>query len=256
MPETDGKTIHSVAKAITLLDILTAKGKPAALTELYRETGWPKSTIHGLLSTMRAAGLIEQGTDGRYWLGIRLFEYGCAVSGSWDIGAIAKPYMQGVCQALGESVFLSIFDRANVVTLAEEESRASLRVVSEVGARLPVHCTSQGKLFLASVSQAECRRILRQTELKAYTPNTITHIEQFSPELQRIREQGYAVENGEFKLGLRSVSAPIRNAAGEVVYAFGTVGMFRQIHTDEFQQAILLVTEAAAKISAAIGYRG
>ena len=82
MPESDGKTIHSVAKAITLLDILTEKGKPVALTDLYRETGWPKSTIHGLLSTMRASGLIEQGADGRYWLGIRLFEYGCAVSGS------------------------------------------------------------------------------------------------------------------------------------------------------------------------------
>ncbi len=162
MAENDGKTIHSVAKAITLLDILTAKGQPAALTELYRETGWPKSTIHGLLSTMRASGLIEQGPDGRYWLGIRLFEYGCAVSNSWDISTIARPYMQSVCQTLGESVFLSVFDRANVVTLAEEESRASLRVVSEVGARLPAHCTSQGKLFLASVSQAECRRILRQ----------------------------------------------------------------------------------------------
>ena len=256
MPESDGKTIHSVAKAITLLDILTEKGKPVALTDLYRETGWPKSTIHGLLSTMRASGLIEQGADGRYWLGIRLFEYGCAVSGSWDISAIARPYMENVCQTLGESVFLSVFDRAAVVTLAEEESRASLRVVSEVGARLPVHCTSQGKLFLASVSQAECRRILRQTELRAYTPNTLTQPEQFTSELQRIREQGYAVENGEYKIGLRSVSAPICNAAGEVCYAFGTVGMFRQIHTDDFQQAIRMVTDAAAKISAAIGYRG
>lgn len=256
MPETDGKTIHSVAKAITLLDILAAKGEPVALTDLFRETGWPKSTIHGLLSTMRASGLIEQGADGRYWLGIRLFEYGCAVSGAWDISTIAKPYMQSVCQSIGESVFLSIFDRANVVTLAEEESRASLRVVSEVGARLPVHCTSQGKLFLASVSQAECRRILRQADLKAYTPNTLTQIEQFESELRVIREQGYAVENGEYKMGLRSVSAPIRNAAGEVVYAFGTVGMFRQVHTDEFRQATRLVIDAAAKISAAIGYRG
>ena len=236
MAENDGKTIHSVAKAITLLDILTAKGRPAALTDLYRETGWPKSTIHGLLSTMRASG--------------------CAVSNSWNISTIARPYMQSVCQTLGESVFLSVFDRANVVTLAEEESHASLRVVSEVGARLPAHCTSQGKLFLASVSQAECRRILRQAELKAYTPNTLTQPEQFTAELQRIREQGYAVENGEFKPGLRSVSAPIRNASGEVAYAFGTVGMFRQLHTDEFQQAIVLVTDAAAKISAAIGYRG
>ena len=75
MAELESKTIHSVAKAIHLLDLLTAGGQPASLTELYQKTGWPKSTIHGLLSTMREAGLIEQNANGRYWLGIRLFEY-------------------------------------------------------------------------------------------------------------------------------------------------------------------------------------
>lgn len=256
MPEAEGKTIHSVEKAIHLLDLLRAQGEPLTLTELYRQTGWPKSTIHGLLSTMRASGLIEQREDGRYWLGIRLFEYGCAVSNAWDIGTIARPYLVSVCQTLGESVFLSVLNRGAVVTLAEEESKASLRVVSEVGARLPIHCTSQGKLFLANVSQAECRRILKNADRKAYTPHTLTELEQLAPELQRIREQGYAIENGEYKIGLRSVSAPIRDAAGEVRYAFGTVGMFRQVHTDDFLQAIRVVTEAAAKISYAIGYRG
>lgn len=256
MAETNEKSIHSVAKAIRLLDILAAEGRPAALTELYRQTGWPKSTIHGLLSTMRASGLIEQGDDGRYWLGIRLFEYGCSVSNAWDISTIARPHMQSVCQSLGESVFLSVLNRAAVVTLAEEESRASLRVVSEVGARLPIHCTSQGKLFLAHMSPAECRRILKSNELTAFTPHTFTAPDQFGPELQRIREQGYAIENGEYKIGLRSVSAPIRDASGEVRYAFGTVGMFRQVNTDDFLRAIQVVTEAAEKISYAIGYRG
>lgn len=153
MAELETKTIHSVAKAIRLLDLLAERTKPATLTELYQATGWPKSTIHGLLSTMREAGLIEQTPNGRYWLGIRLFEYGCAVSNAWDIGSIARPHMPENLRGAGESVFLSVFDRAAVVTLAEEESRASLRVVSEVGARLPIHCTSQGKLFLAI-----CRR--------------------------------------------------------------------------------------------------
>lgn len=256
MAELESKTIHSVAKAIRLLDLLAERTKPATLTELYQATGWPKSTIHGLLSTMREAGLIEQMPNGRYWLGIRLFEYGCAVSNSWDIGTIARPHMQSICAELGESVFLSVFDRAAVVTLAEEESRASLRVVSEVGARLPVYCTSQGKLFLANSSPAECRRILTHTELKAFTPHTLTTPEQFAPELTHIREQGYAVENGEYKIGLRSVSAPIHDVTGEVRYAIGCVGMFRQVQSDEFLRAIRLVCAAAETISRAIGYHG
>ena len=256
MPASEGKTIHSVAKAIRLLDILTEKGQSVSLTELYQLTGWPKSTIHGLLSTMRESGLIEQMPNGRYWLGIHLFEYGCAVSNSWDIRDIAKPHMQSACQELGESVFLSVLDKGAVVTLAEEESHASLRVVSEIGARLPIHCTSQGKLFLANVSQAECRRILTHTELKAYTPHTFTTPEQFFPELSRIREQGYAVENGEYKTGLWSVSAPVRDADGEVRYAVGCVGMSHQVQTDEYMQTIRLMCDTAEKVSRAIGYRG
>ena len=245
----------TVAKAIRLLDLLAERTKPATLTELYQATGWPKSTIHGLLSTMREAGLIEQTPNGRYWLGIRLFEYGCAVSNAWDIGSIARPHMQKICAELGESVFLSVFDRAAVVTLAEEESRASLRVVSEVGARLPIHCTSQGKLFLANLSQAECRRLLSISEFKSYTPHTLTSSEQLQPELQKIREQGYAVENGEYKVGLRSVSAPVRDASGEVRYAIGVVGMFRQVYSEDFLLATRLVCEAGSAISRAIGYR-
>lgn len=254
MAELETKTIHSVAKAIRLLDLLAERTKPATLTELYQATGWPKSTIHGLFSTMREAGLIEQTPNGRYWLGIRLFEYGCAVSNAWDIGSIARPHMQKICAELGESVFLSVFDRAAVVTLAEEESRASLRVVSEVGARLPIHCTSQGKLFLANLSQAECRRLLSISEFKSYTPHTLTSSEQLQPELQRIREQGYAVENGEYKVGLRSVSAPVRDASGEVRYAIGVVGMFRQVYSEDFLLATRLVCEAGSAISRAIGY--
>ena len=129
-------------------------------------------------------------------------------------------------------------------------------MVSEVGARLPVYCTSQGKLFLAHVSQAESRRILHHTELKPFTPHTLTDPEQFVPELARIRQQGYAVENGEYKIGLRSCSAPIRDASGNVRYALGCVGMFRQVYSDEFRQAIALICEGAQAISHAIGFRG
>ena len=256
MAELENKTIHSVAKAIHLLDLLAEGAQPTSLTELYQKTGWPKSTIHGLLSTMREAGLIEQTANGRYWLGIRLFEYGCAVSGAWDINALARPYMQKLSETLGESVFLSVLDRASVVTLAEVESRASLRVVSEVGARLPIHCTSQGKLFLAFGTQAEARRILTRTPLEAHTVRTITSYEAFLPELGRIRGQGYAVETEEFKPGLRSISAPVRSASGEVVYALGCIGISRSGYNDDPMESAQQLCEAALAISRQIGYRG
>lgn len=252
MAALEGKTIHSVAKAIYLLDILTENAEPMSLTELYQKTQWPKSTIHGLLSTMRESGLIEQTANGRYWLGIRLFEYGSAVSGAWDIAQIARAPMRALCGELGESVFLSVLDRGSVVTLAEEECRTDVRVVSEVGARLPIHCTSQGKLFLSGLSQAECRRILTKEPLKAYTPNTLTEYADLAPVLGQIRAQGYAIERGEYKLGLRSICAPIYNAGGQICYALGCIGL----SGGEESFAVSCICRAAAGISETLGYRG
>ena len=153
---------------------------------------------------------------------------------------------------LGESVFLSVLDRGAVVTLAEEESRDSLRVVSEVGARLPIHCTSQGKLFLANLTASETRHILRTNELTAFTPNTFTRAEQLLPELEQIRRQGYALENGEYKLGLRSVSVPVRDVSGRVAYAVGCVGLLPQ---ERLLPSVAALDTAAQNISRAIGYR-
>lgn len=255
MAGAEAKTIFSVSKAIHLLDLITEKGQSCSLTELYQKTGWPKSTIHGLLSTMREAGVVEQTANGRYWLGIRLFEYGCAVANAWDIHAIAKPYMEQLCEELEDSVFLSMLDRGAAVTLAAENCRTGLHLVSEVGIRLPIHCTSEGKLFLANLSQAECRRLLANKELTPYTSNTLHRPEQFAAELAHIREQGYAIENEEYKLGLSSVSAPVRDASGSVRYALGCVGMYRSVASEEFQNAIRRICEAAEQMSRVIGYR-
>lgn len=245
----EGKTIQSVAKAMQLLDILAASNRPMSLAEISAMTRWPKSTIHGLLSTMRETSVVAQDEEGRYMLGIRLFEYGCTLSSSWTIIEKAKPYIQHISYETGEAVFLSILDRGEVITLDRADNRTGLQATAEMGCRLPVHCTSQGKLFLAYMPPAEREAVLKRTELVAYTPHTITTQEGLLRELEQIRRQGYAVENGEYKMGLRSVAAPILDGSGQVRYAIGIIGMFRQIETEKFQNAIAVVRETADKIS-------
>lgn len=248
----EGKIIQSVAKAMQLLDILAESQTPRSLAELSVRTGWPKSTIHGLLSTMREASVVAQDAEGRYMLGIRLFEYGCMLSNSWTIVETAKPYIQHISYHTGEAVFLSILDRGEVITLDRADNRTGLQTSAEMGCRLPVHCTSQGKLFLAYMPEQEREAILRRTELHEYTPHTLTTLPELEQEFARIREQGYAIENGEYKKGLRSVAAPIFDAEGTVHYAIGIIGMFRQIESDKFIRAISVVKETADTISKAL----
>ena len=249
--------VQSVCKAMDLLACLAQAKGPLSLGELSARTGIPKTTVHGLLSSMRASAVVEQSeADGRYRLGVRLFEYGCAVSRGWNVLEAAAEPLRHAAEETGETVSLASLDRGEVLVLDCADARSGLRVVSEKGARLPVHCTSLGKLLLAYLPSAQQKSVLRACDFAAYTPHGHTSAASLETELKEIRRQGYALENGEYRIGLRSVSAPVFDVDGKVPYAVGVVGMFRRIQSPEMEKSVKLILEAAARISYGINCRG
>ena len=103
-----GGRVQSIEKAVRILEILAEAGTPMPLREIARRTELPKSTLHGIISTLRETGLVEQSAeDGCYGLGLHLFELGCAASGSRNITAISRPFLQGLANRAGETAFLA-----------------------------------------------------------------------------------------------------------------------------------------------------
>ena len=257
MSRQEAGRVQSVCKAMDLLSFLAQAGGPLTLGELSSRTGMPRATVHGLLAAMRPSAVVEQSpADGRYRLGIRLFEYGCAVSRGWNILEAAAGPMGWVAEETGETVSLAALDRGDVLILDRADAHSNFRVVSEKGSRLPIHCTSQGKLLLAYQPPAQQRQLLRQCDFTPYTPHSHTDTAALEAELAEIRLQGYAIENGELHIGLRSVAAPVFGVDGGVTYAICVVGMFRRINSPELEQATELLLEAARRISVELGYRG
>ena len=253
MPATE--EVKSIEKAIKLINTLAASNQAMSLQELSNQTGFAKSTIHRLLATLRANDMVEQSMqDGRYQLGIRLFELGCAISNNWNVAAIARPYMQNIANELNESVCLAVLSRGEALIMSFLESTSAFHVVSTVGSRLPAHCTVQGKILLSYLSPSQVRHIIRERGMQIYTPHTIHSIEALESELQVTRERGYALDNSEFHIGLHSVAAPILNHAGEVTYSIAVVSMFHSVESPEFQRAKQLIIEAAADISHVLGH--
>lgn len=248
-------TVRSVGKALGLLEILLSRRSPLSLQELSAAAGIPKSTAHALLSTLREHAMVEQHSDGRYSLGIRLFECGCAVSASWDISRLSQPHLEQLSAETGASSFISLQDGDSVISFAQCTGSGGMPVVPEVGYRLPLHATSQGKLLLAQRSDAEVRNLMDSVGMAAFTPHTFTDPARLLAALAAIRQQGYAVEDGEYKIGLRSVSAPIRDSGGQARYALGVVGLFRRTRSPEFEAAVEAVCRHARQLSAALGYR-
>ena len=252
---TDGNTIRSVAKAMELLQLLSDAGEAMTLTAISERAGLPKSTVFGLLTTMRDYDVITQHADGKYALGLRLFEYGCRASAFWNISSLARPYLEHLAEATGASAMLSTYENGHIVALDQAEGRDSLRIVTAPGARLPLHCTSRGKEFLSAMADHEAKRVLSRRTLEPYTPKTLVTWEELFRVMQAARENGYAVEEGEYRFGLCSPSAPVRDSSGAVRYAVGVVAMFDSVRSPDFQRDIDLTCAAAAQISTAIDYR-
>lgn len=248
--------VQSLKRAIALLKAIDDARRPLTLHELAERTELVKSTVHRLLATLREEDLVEQLPDGRYSLGLHLFEMGCSAGYMRDIVFIARPYMQAVWKQTNESVSLALLSHGEAIVLSLIESTNAFRVVARTGSRLPAHCTVQGKIMLAHMTRAEVKRILREHGMQAYATNTYRSYEELEPELRRIREQGYAVDNSEYHAGLCSVAAPIYEENGTCAYSFSIVSMLHHTDSPEFLRARNLALIAARDISFALGYRG
>lgn len=248
--------IQSVARALTIIDVMAEAGGELALNEIAGRLGLAKTTVHGLISTLKTFGYVEQSAfSGKYKLGVRLFEVGNIVSNGWEVRVVAVPYIQKLVEEMGETVHLVILDRYEVLYIDKRESSGSLHIASQVGMRLPAHCTGVGKVLMAYLSPQERHQIIKTRGLPRYTRNTLTDPVALEAELEKIKKQGYAVDNEEIMDSLRCVAAPIRDQSGKVISALSVSGPVSRMQGERFEKALRLCVATAAEISANLGYR-
>ncbi|MFV0413196.1 MAG: IclR family transcriptional regulator [Oscillospiraceae bacterium] len=248
--------VQSVQRALLLLELLSKERREMSLTDIARALQWPKSTVHGLLATLRDFHYVDQSPDsGKYRLGIRLFELGTQVADSWNIREVARPYMLHLSDTLHEMVQMGKEDKGDVLYVEKVDSAQMMRIVSEVGARLPMHCTGLGKMLLSHMPFSKVKWIVSQKGLEARTGKTITNLPALKKELEAIQQQGYAMDDCEIMDSLRCVAAPIFNRYGEVEFAISVSGFANGMWGEHLEKAIAEVKLAAQAISAKMGYR-
>lgn len=249
--------VQSVGRALKLIEFLANERHEISLTEISKKIGWPKSTVHGLLSTMCAYQVVEQSAvTGRYKLGVRLFELGNIVARSWDINTVAKLHMRHLNSELSALIQLATERSGEVLYLEKLESNQMIHIVSDIGRRLPMHCSGLGKVLLAYRPYPEVKRIISEKGLKRMTSRTITNMSELEKELKKIREQGYAIDNQEIMEGLRCVAVPIFDGDGKVNYAMSVSGLSVNMKGGYLEKVILRLKETAENISLDMGYKG
>lgn len=202
--------VQSVDRAIDLLELLADAGGESTLSELAGKTSLPLPTIHRLMRTLLARGYVRQLPSRRYTLGPRLIRLGD--SAGRQFGADARPFLARLAGELGESANLAIIDRDMAVYVAQASSSHSMRMFTEVGRRVFTHSTGVGKAILAQLPDPAVEDILTRAGMPPATSKTIDTVPDLLTELDRIRERGYAVDDGEQEIGVRCFAVPVLGA--------------------------------------------
>jgi DNA-binding IclR family transcriptional regulator len=168
----------------------------------------------------------------------------------WDE---ALPFLEGLVHDSGETGHLAVLDGGEAIYIERVEALRALRVPSAIGRGYPAHATNLGKVLLADLSRERVEEIVAERGLAAYTPHTITGLEELEAELERIRVLGYAIDNEEYDEGLRCIGAPVRDHSGHVVAALGIGGPVTRITPDRVDELAELVMTAARGLSRRLG---
>jgi IclR family acetate operon transcriptional repressor len=248
--------VKSADRVLTLVELLTENRDGLTFTELQDLTGWPRSSLYGLLRTMADRHHLEFDPHSqRYRIGVRIWEAGQAFNWGIKIAELAMPHLEEAGARLNETVQLAVLDGVENIYIAKVDSSHPLKLDSFVGARLPAYATGIGKALLAGLDESELDQRLEGIELTQYTDTTITSMDDLRQLLRDIRTQGFAIDNEELTLGVRCWAVPVLDVAGRVTAAVSTSIPSARVSEGTEDDALDVLTEIAAKISSQLGHK-
>jgi IclR family transcriptional regulator, KDG regulon repressor len=244
---------QTVQKAMNLLEALVRSGQPRRLTELARQLGLTKPNVYRLLSTLTVLGYVKKNPDtSLYSPTLKLWEMGSLLVRDVDLVSIAGPHLRKLCERCHESVQLAVFDAGFTVYVDKVDSAQPLKAITAIGSRVPATATSTGKAMLAWLPSESLDAAFQH--VKRYTPMTLIRRKDIERDLEETRARGYAVNRGEFRVGVCGIGAPVRDRSGGIIASIGIWGAEKNILGPRREELADLAVAAARDISRDLGY--
>ncbi len=247
--------IQSIDKALDLIELLAKHGS-LSLIELTELLDQPKSSTYRIILTLENRGFISRSDeDGKYCLGYKqlmltrnLLEQNTLRSAAWQ-------EMKKLSERYGDTVNLGVLLGGDVLYVEIIDSIHALRMTDSIGSRSPFHATAMGKAIIAHMDRGEVDELIRNFGMPALTPHTIRTEEALLAELERIRIQGYALDDEEIVEGARCVAAPVFNLYSKPVGAISLSGAMHRFKQELLPAISQDICDAAMNVSVKLGYR-
>ena len=249
------RTHQSLERGLRLVEAVALNGVQTSLAEAARRTGLHRSTAHHLLQTLVSLGYLRQDADTRaYELAAKPFQITGRTWSPEQLAAIAQPSLAELTRRSGEGSSFSVYRDGAVTVVAKREHDGPVRVVQDVGARRPLHCTAVAKAILPWLPVPELAGLLARIRFERHTPKTIVTRAAFEAELRRIRSAGYAVDDEEHIEGIRCIAMPVFGHTGQVLGSICTLGPKSRMTYQKLRELRAPLADVAGQLSERLGY--
>jgi IclR family transcriptional regulator, pca regulon regulatory protein len=226
--------VEALARGLDVLACFDADHRTMTLTEVAAAAGLARPTARRLLLTLVELGFVRSTAAG-FELTPRVLRLGTAYVGALGLWDIARPHLEALVAATGESSSMAQLDGSDIVYVARVSVPKLIALRVEIGTRFPAAQTSQGKVLLAALSPAELEATLAQPSRAGLPPYIGRTVEDLHRELVEVRARGWALADEELAPGVRSVAVPVRDGTGAVRAAMNVT-----VHAAETSVALLL----------------
>jgi DNA-binding IclR family transcriptional regulator len=246
----------AVERALAMLEAVAQESEGLSNAEISRKLKIPKSSASYILRTLESQSYLTRDAEsGKYRVGLKILSLSRGALSGLDVRGVALPIMRHLTQETGLTCHLAILDGPDAVYVEKVEPEGFIRMDTWVGRRMRVHATSVGKALVAHIPQERLQQIVRKSGMEKRTHKTITTLPRLLKELEKVRVQGYAVDDEENNLGARCVGAPVFNDHGSIEAALGLSGTTQQVSTHTMPRILEALKDAARHISIGMGYR-
>jgi IclR family transcriptional regulator, KDG regulon repressor len=252
--EDEATGLRSVRRALDIFELMLRQAKPVTIGQIISELSIPKSTAYELVRTLSEANYIASpGRGGGLFLGRKLLELGMAYRNQVDLLRDGGLIAEDLRNETGETVQLSVLDGDLMMVLHKVEGVHPLRIISQVGSRVPVNWAAAGRLLVSDLDDKALTRLLSTTVRQSPTGKAIVDVKKLIAQIRRFRRQRYATELNEANEHAGCIAAPVLDAAGHCVAALSVVVPEQRLMKPNRERLIVSVINAAEKLSHRVG---
>ncbi|PSO18171.1 IclR family transcriptional regulator C-terminal domain-containing protein [Bradyrhizobium sp. MOS003] len=246
--------VQSVDRALSILATLAEDDEGYRLSDLAVRTGLSASTVHRLLATLESRRFVQlDRTQSKWHVGSRAFTVGASFARRRNFSAQAIPYLRKLRDLTRETANLAVVDDEFIIVLTRMESREIMRSLTLVGGRVPMVTSGVGKAVLATYSDEDVGAVIRHHGMPRLTEKSIVRPSDLFKELEKIRKQGFALDDEEACMGLRCVAAVVYNDCADPLAAISVSGMTSRMTDQRLPEIGQIVRDVAAELTVALG---